>query len=42
MKRNRTLSRSMVSMASRRYFFSRAMMVDTSSRERFQFSVEKA
>ena len=42
MKRNRTLSRSMVSMASSRYRLSRTMMVSTSSGGRRQFSVEKA
>ena len=42
MKRRRTLSRSMVSMASSRYRFSSSMMVSTSSCGRFQFSVEKA
>ena len=38
----RMWSRSMVSTASRRYLPSRPMMASTSSRGRFQFSVEKA
>ena len=42
MNRRRTLSRSMVSMASSRYRLSSSMMVSTSSLGRFQFSVEKA
>ena len=33
---------SMVSTASSRYRFSRAMMAETSTSDRFQFSVEKA
>ena len=41
-KWSRMWSRSMVSTASRRYFFKSAMMAETSVSERFQFSVEKA
>ena len=41
-KWSRMWSFSMVSTASSRYRFSRAMMAETSTSDRFQFSVEKA